>query len=96
MGSRTLSRLKSIGHRFKSELKVYQGALRDPRTPRLARLLLWLAIGYTLLPFDLIPDFIPIIGHLDDAILVPLLIMGALKLIPETVMKESRDRVFNP
>jgi len=61
-----LDQLKAIGRTLKHELKVYQLVLKDPRTPKLAKWLLGLAVGYTLLPFDLIPDFIPIIGHLDD------------------------------
>ena len=66
-----MHRLRSVGKDLKRELKVYRLVLRDERTPRSARFLLGLAVGYTLLPFDLIPDFLPIIGHLDDVIIVP-------------------------
>lgn len=51
-----MHRLKSIGMALKRELKAYQRMLRHPRTPRLAKILLALAVGYALLPFDLIPD----------------------------------------
>ena len=85
--------LKAIGRRLKTELAVYRRVLRDPRTPRLAKALLWVAVGYTLLPFDLIPDFIPVIGHLDDLIIVPCLIVLALKLIPAEVVAEARRAV---
>ncbi|MDX9950579.1 MAG: YkvA family protein [Methylophilaceae bacterium] len=82
--------LYAIGHRLKSELVFYQRLLRHPRTPSIARLLLWLAIAYVLLPFDLIPDFIPLIGQLDDLIVVPMLIFLALKVIPQGVVAECR------
>jgi uncharacterized membrane protein YkvA (DUF1232 family) len=60
-------RSKEIARSFKRELIVYQRVLRDKRTPPSAKLFLALAIGYLCMPFDLIPDFIPVIGHLDDA-----------------------------
>lgn len=85
-----LSRLKAIGQRVKEEVAFYRAVLGDPRTPWLARVLLAAAVGYALLPFDLIPDFIPVIGHLDDLIMVPALIVVALKLIPPEVREECR------
>jgi uncharacterized membrane protein YkvA (DUF1232 family) len=63
------------------------------RTPLLAKVLLGMAIGYLLLPFDLIPDFIPVIGQLDDLLIVPGLIYLALKMIPDEVMAECRRKV---
>ena len=86
-------RLRSIGCQFGRELKVYRLVLRDPRTPRAARLLLGLAVAYAALPFDLIPDFIPVIGHLDDIIIVPLLVILALRMIPKEVVEEHRRSV---
>ena len=77
-----MDKIKATGRELKKKLTLYRLVLKDPRTPRLPRVLLWLAIGYTLLPFDLIPDFLPIIGHIDDVIIVPLLIVLALRLIP--------------
>ena len=59
----------------------------------MAKFLLWLAIGYVLLPFDLIPDFIPVLGQLDDVLIVPGLIYLALKMIPQEVIAECRERV---
>lgn len=67
--------------------------LRHPQTPLLAKVLLGLAVGYLLLPFDLIPDFIPVIGHLDDVMIVPGLIYLALKMIPDEITNACRDQL---
>lgn len=83
-------RLKTIAKSLKQNLRVYQLALKDARTPRLAKILLWLAVGYMFLPFDLIPDFVPVIGHLDDAIIIPLLVFLAFKMIPKDVIKDCQ------
>ena len=88
-----LSKLKSLSKSFKQEITVYRLVLHHQRTPRLAKVLLGAAVGYALLPFDLIPDFIPVIGHLDDAIIVPSLVLGALQLIPKDVVEECRSQV---
>ncbi|MBT3604608.1 MAG: DUF1232 domain-containing protein [Candidatus Latescibacteria bacterium] len=80
---------------FKQNFDVFQGLYSDPRTPKRARWLLWAAIGYTLLPFDLIPDFIPVLGQLDDLVIVPLLIILAIKNMPPELYEEHRQRVFD-
>jgi uncharacterized membrane protein YkvA (DUF1232 family) len=85
-------RLQSTAKRLRQEIKVYQLVLKDPRTPKLAKILLGLALGYALLPFDLIPDFIPVIGHLDDLIIVPVLVILALKMVPQDVVDDCRAR----
>ncbi len=86
-------RLQTISKTLKRELRVYQLVCKDPRTPKPAKWLLGLAVGYTLLPFDLIPDFIPVIGHLDDVIIVPLLVFIALRLIPAEVIKDCQRKL---
>ena len=75
------ARLAEEAQGLKRELEVYRRVLGDARTPWLPKLLLGLAVGYALLPFDLIPDFIPVIGHLDDLIVVPVLVILALRLL---------------
>jgi uncharacterized membrane protein YkvA (DUF1232 family) len=85
--------LRDTAARLKTELAVYRLVLRHPRTPLLAKVLLGLAIGYALLPFDLIPDFIPVLGHLDDLAIVPGLVILALWLIPKEVVAECRKEV---
>ena len=69
---------------------MYRLVLADRRTPLAARIILSLAVGYLLLPFDLIPDFLPIIGHLDDAVIVPALVVLAIKMIPTEVLDDAR------
>lgn len=88
-----LARLKSLARSLKREAQVYRLVLKDRRTPRLARWLLALALGYLLLPFDLIPDFLPGLGHLDDAIIIPGLVLLALKMVPPQVVADCRAQV---
>ncbi len=66
--------------------------LQDPRTPRVAKYLLAAAVGYVLSPIDLIPDWIPFLGQLDDLIVVAILVWLAVKLIPKEVVEECRQR----
>jgi uncharacterized membrane protein YkvA (DUF1232 family) len=67
-------------------------AARDPRTPWYARLVVGLVVAYAFSPIDLIPDFIPVLGLLDDLVLVPLGIALAIRLIPAPILAESRER----
>jgi len=85
-------KLKSLGRSLKREVTVYQLVIQDKRTPKLAKLLLMLAVGYVLLPFDIIPDFIPVIGHVDDAVIVPALVLLALRYVPQAVLDDCRMR----
>ena len=67
-------------------------ACRDPRTPWTARLVALCVVGYALSPIDLVPDFIPVLGYLDDLILVPLGLALALRMIPRPILDECRER----
>ncbi len=87
------ARLKAIARSLQEELAVYRLVLKDPRTPRSAKILLALAVGYFVSPVDLIPDFIPVIGQLDDAVIVPGLVYLALRLIPPEVVEDCRRQV---
>jgi uncharacterized membrane protein YkvA (DUF1232 family) len=71
---------------------VYRAA-RDPRVPAPAKLLALCVAGYALSPIDLIPDFIPVLGYLDDAIIVPLGILAVVRMIPAEIMAEHRAAV---
>ena len=75
---------------LKRELAALALAARDPRTPWLARLLILGVVAYALSPIDLIPDFIPVLGLLDDLLIVPAGLWLALRLVPPDVMAEAR------
>jgi uncharacterized membrane protein YkvA (DUF1232 family) len=85
-------RLKMAAASFRREIRVYDLVRRHPRTPKSAKVLTGAAVAYALSPIDLIPDFIPVIGHLDDAIVVPLLLWVALRLTPADVLQECRAK----
>jgi uncharacterized membrane protein YkvA (DUF1232 family) len=85
-----IEKLKLQAKIIKKELKVIYIAYKKPGVPWYAKILASVVIGYALSPIDLIPDFIPIIGYLDDLILVPLGIYLVIKLIPKEVLEECR------
>ena len=87
-----LARLKSQADRLKTETYALYLAARDPRTPWYARALIFLVVAYAVSPIDLIPDFIPVLGYLDDLIIVPAGIALALTLIPPQVMADARQK----
>lgn len=79
--------------RLRENIRLYQMVLRDRRTPWLAKVLLGAALAYLLSPIDIIPDFIPVIGYLDDIVIVPLLVFLAIKLIPKSIVAECREQL---
>jgi len=85
-----IKQLKQRADSLKSETYALRLAAHDPRTPWYAKLLVALIVAYALSPIDLIPDFIPVLGYLDDLILIPLGIVFALKLVPPHVLADCR------
>jgi uncharacterized membrane protein YkvA (DUF1232 family) len=86
----TVLRLRDWARLIKRDVVALYIAARDPRVPWLAKTVAALVAAYALSPIDLIPDFIPVIGYLDDVILVPLGILLAVRLVPDDLTVESR------
>ncbi|HNX57664.1 MAG TPA: YkvA family protein [Spirochaetota bacterium] len=78
----------------KREIIAVYYAYRDPRTGRIPKILIACTLGYLLCPLDLIPDFIPLLGYADDLIIIPVLLYISVKLIPEDVMNDARNRAM--
>jgi uncharacterized membrane protein YkvA (DUF1232 family) len=85
-----IERAKQWARVVKRDVHALYLAGRDPRVPWYAKALALCVAGYALSPIDLIPDFIPVLGYLDDVILVPLGILLVVKLIPQEIMAEHR------
>ena len=83
---------KNKAQTLKRETYALYLACRDPRTPWYGRALAACVVGYAFSPIDLIPDFVPVLGYLDDLILIPLGIALLLKVIPSEVMAECREK----
>jgi uncharacterized membrane protein YkvA (DUF1232 family) len=88
-----IKKLRQKAKQLKSEAQVLMIAYKDTRTPFNAKILIGITVGYLLCPIDLIPDFIPVLGLLDDLIIVPLLIVASIKLIPVNVLSDARAEV---
>ena len=88
-----LDTLKEKTHWLKQQSFVLFLAYKNPRTPWYAKIFAAVVVAYAFSPIDLVPDFIPVLGYLDDLILVPLGIALALKMIPAEVIAEARDEV---
>lgn len=87
-----LARAKDWARSIKRDVMALWIAARDPRTPWYAKALAAAVAAYALSPIDLIPDFVPMLGYLDDLIIVPLGIMLVVKLVPAELMAEFRAR----
>ena len=87
-----LDLLRRRARALKAETLALYLVARDPRVPWYARLFVAGVVAYALSPIDLIPDFVPVIGYLDDLLLVPLGIMLALRMVPRHVLAECRAR----
>jgi uncharacterized membrane protein YkvA (DUF1232 family) len=84
--------LKQRARQLKREVYAVGYAYRDRRTPWYARAVCLCVLAYAFSPIDLIPDFVPLLGYLDDLVLLPLGITLALRLIPDEVMRDARAR----
>ncbi len=87
-----LADLKQRARHLKAETFALYLAARDPRTPWYAKFLVAGIVAYAFSPIDLIPDFVPVLGYLDDLILIPMGIALAIKLVPHSVLAECRAR----
>lgn len=79
--------------KFTGEVDLYRRIVAHPRCARITRLCLGTAVAYALSPIDLIPDFIPVPGYMDDAVILPLLIYVALRLVPKELVEEVRAQM---
>ena len=92
MADGVVSRVKGWARRLKRDVVALWFACKDSRTPRLAKAVAVFTVGYALSPIDLIPDFIPVLGFVDDAITLPGLIWLVLRMIPPEVMADCRAK----
>ena len=83
-----------IKKNIKNYIHLAKRLKNDKRIPKISRILLGLAIAYFFIPIDIIPDFIPVIGHLDDAIIISTLLYLAVKFIPEKLYQEHYTKIF--
>lgn len=89
---RQMERLKNAARKMKQNVSVLYCAYRDARTPWYAKAFAASVVAYAFSPVDLIPDFIPVLGYMDELILIPLGVALALKMIPEPVLADSRSK----
>ena len=88
----TLATLKARVRQVKVDLIALSLAARDPRTPWYAKLIVAGCVAYALSPVDLVPDFIPVIGLIDDLIFIPIALAFAIRFIPDEVLADCRSR----
>ena len=87
--------LKQRAKQLKKDIPAVFLALKHKKTPVIAKILAAVTVGYALSPIDLIPDFIPVLGYLDDLILLPAMVALTVKLIPDEVLSECREKSEN-
>ena len=87
-----MEKIKTRIHQIKRETLAVWYAAKDPRTPWYAKALAVLITAYAFSPIDLIPDFIPVLGYLDDLVIIPAGVALAIKLIPADVMDDAREK----
>ncbi len=89
---RLFKSLRARALKIRLKIKTLYFAYGDPNTPLCARVMLCVTLGYALSPVDLIPDFIPVLGYLDDLLLLPLMITLSLRLIPPEILKIAEQK----
>ncbi len=87
--------IKALYRRVVHEIRTYRWALNNPRTPRVAKWLLRITFGYLLSPIDLIPDAIPVLGFVDDLVVVPALLLTVRWLIPREIWDDCRLKAMS-
>jgi uncharacterized membrane protein YkvA (DUF1232 family) len=87
-----VERLRARARDLEAWTYALYGAYRDPRVPWYARVFALCVVAYAFSPIDLIPDFVPVLGYLDDLLLIPLGIALAIRMIPAGVLAEHRER----
>lgn len=87
-----MKKWKEKAREIKEDIPALFLALKDSRTPWYAKAVAALTVGYALSPLDLIPDFIPVLGYLDDVLLLPVLCYLSIKLIPKGIIAENREK----
>jgi len=92
LSSMNIEQWKHRARQLESETYALYLACRDPRVPWYAKAFAVCIVGYAVSPIDLVPDFVPVLGYLDDLVLVPLGITLAIKMIPPTVLDECRKK----
>jgi len=86
-----IENLKEQARKLKSNINLLIKAFKHPKTPWYAKIIIFLTVAYAFSPIDLIPDFIPILGYLDDLLIVPAGISLSIKLIPKEVIDECKE-----
>ena len=84
--------LKTRAKKLKTDIPALFLSLKDKKTPILAKVLAGITVAYALSPIDLVPDFIPVLGYLDDVILLPMLVALTIKFIPDKMLEEKRQQ----
>jgi len=86
--------LKHKARKLKTEITTLYYAYQDPKLGLLPKIIILFTLGYALSPIDLIPDFIPVLGYLDDLVIIPALISLSIKLIPEEILASAREKAI--
>jgi uncharacterized membrane protein YkvA (DUF1232 family) len=81
--------------RFRRAFQMYRIASKHPKTPAFAKVLPWLSLLYILWPVDVLPDFFPILGQLDDVAIIPLLLWLALQLMPKDIRDKAEKEIID-